>query len=93
MSPAETRHRGVDDNGEVTNLFQGEAPVHPRERRGEIYPGDRAILDNLNVSIQIHTLTLTREDQPVAANVPVLAVWVPARMARAWIYQDQPPQR
>jgi hypothetical protein len=93
MSPAETRHRGVDDDGEVTNLFQGEAPVHPRARRGEIYPGDRAIRDNPNVTIQIHILTLTRDDQPIATNVPVLAVWVPARMGRGWVDQDQPPQR
>jgi hypothetical protein len=93
MSPAETRRRGVDDNGEVTSLFQGKAPVYPRDRRGAIYPGDRAIRDNLNVTIQIHMLTLTRDDQPIATAVPVLAVWVPARMARAWVHQDQPPQR
>jgi hypothetical protein len=89
MSPASRRRRGIDENGEVTNLFQGEAPVHPRERRGEVYPGDRAIRDSDNVTIQIHTLDLTRDDQVVAENVPVLAVWVPARLARAWIAQDE----
>lgn len=89
MSPATRRRRGIDQNGEVTNLFQGEAPVHPRERRGEVYPGDRAIRDDGNVTIQIHTLDLTRDDQSVAANVPVLAVWVPARLTRSWITQDQ----
>ncbi|WP_110648154.1 Z1 domain-containing protein [Salinicola peritrichatus] len=88
ISPATRRRRGIDENGEVTNLFQGEAPVHPRERRGEIYPGDRAIRDADNVTIQIHTLNLTRDDEVVAENVPVLAVWVPSRLARAWITQD-----
>lgn len=90
MSPATGRSRGIDEDGEVTNLFQGEAPVHPRERRGEVYPGDRAIRDDDNVTIQIHDLELTRDRgrQVVAENVPVLAVWVPERMARAWIAQD-----
>jgi hypothetical protein len=88
MSPAARRRRGIDENGELTNLFQGEAPVHPRERRGEVYPGDRAIRDDDNVTIQIHTLNLTRDDQVIEENVTVLAVWVPARLARAWIVQD-----
>ena len=91
ISPATGRSRGVDENGEVTNIFQGEAPVYPRERRGEIYPGDRAIRDDENVTIQIHDLDLTRDrgSQVIARNVPVLAVWVPERLARAWIAQDQ----
>ena len=89
ISPVTGRVRGIDENGEVTNLFQGEAPVHPRERRGEVYPGDRAIRDDDNVTVQIHTLNLTRDNQEIAQNVPILAVWVPARLARAWIAQDR----
>ena len=89
ISPVTGRGRGIDENGEVTNLFQGEAPVYPRERRGEVYPGDRAIRDDDHVTVQIHMLKLTRDNQEVAQNVPVLAVWVPARLARAWIAQDQ----
>ena len=90
MSPATGRSRGIEEDGRVTNLYQGAAPVSPRERRGEIYPGDRAIRDDDNVTIQIHTLELTRDNgrQVVARNVPVLAVWVPERLARAWIAQD-----
>lgn len=88
MSSGRRRQRGVDDSGEVTNLYQGEAPVHPRERRGEVYPGDRAIRDRENVTIQIHTLDLTRADAVVAENVPVIAVWVPARLGRAWLVQE-----
>lgn len=89
ISPAKRRTRGIDENGEVTNLFQGEAPVYPRERRGEVYPGDRAIRDNDNVTIQLHTLDLTRGEQVVSDNVPVLAVWVPSRLARTWIAQEE----
>lgn len=89
MSPATGRSRGVEEDGRIINLFQGEAPVNPRERRGEIYPGDRAIRDADNVTIQIHTLELTREkgSQIVARDVPVVAVWVPERLARTWIAQ------
>jgi len=43
MSPTKRRERSIDEDGEIPNLFQGEAPVNPRDRRGEIYPGDRAI--------------------------------------------------
>jgi len=96
MSPASRRRRGIDENGEVTNLFQGAAPVLPLERRGEVYPGDSAIREDGNVTIQIHTLDLTREEggvqRVVMENVPVIAVWVPARMARGWLDQRQPGQ-
>lgn len=92
MSPAARRQRGVDENGEVTNLFQGQAPVNPPERRGEIYPGDRAIREDGIVTIQIHTLDLTQNNNVIKENVPVIAVWVPARLAVAWINQEQPNQ-
>lgn len=91
MSPRLRRRRGIDENGEVTNLFQGEAPVNPRERRGEVYPGDRAIRDNDTITVQIHTLNLTNKkndvDEIVMENVPVIAAWIPARLARGWISQ------
>ena len=92
MSPLTGRERGISGSGEVTNLFQGQAPVSPRERRGEVYPGDQAIRENGVVSIQIHMLALTSGKEIVRENVPVLAVWVPARLAIGWIGQDQPTQ-
>lgn len=91
MSPSTGRERGVDQSGEVTNLFQGEAPVHPRERRGEVYPGDRALHHPHNLTVQIHTLDITRDGAVLARSVPVLAVWVPARLARSWLAQEQQP--
>jgi hypothetical protein len=88
MSGGRRRQRGIDGDGEVANLFQGEAPVQPRALRGTVYPGDRNIRDNDNVSVQIHTLDLTRDDVVVVENVPAVAVWVPARLARAWVAQE-----
>ncbi len=88
MSGGRIRQRGVDDTGDVTNLYQGENPVVPRNLRGSIYPGDRAIRDNDNVTVQIHTLQLTQNDTPVADNVVVLTVWVPRRIAEGWLAQE-----
>jgi len=51
-----------------------------------------AILDDGTITIQIHTVSLTRDDTTVMKDVPVLAVWVPARMAREWIDRHHLPQ-
>ena len=91
ISPFEGRHRSINEDGEVANLFQGEFPVQPLERRGQVYPGDRAIRDGAKVTIQIHELALRHKQRVVARNVPVLAVWVPSRLAHDWIVQE--PQR
>lgn len=90
MSPARRRRRSVDDYGQIANLFQGEFPVQPIEQRGVVYPGDRLICDKNVVTVQIHTLDLTQEHEVVSVDVPVLAVWVPARLKRGWIFQEQP---
>ena len=96
MSSGNSRERGVGEDERITNLFQGAAPVHPRERRGAVYPGDHALHDHATVTIQIHKLDLTRgkgsAKRVIMSNVPVIAVWVPARLARGWVIQDQPVQ-
>jgi hypothetical protein len=90
MSSGLRRERGVDENGQVTNLFQGAAPVNPPSRRGEVYPGDRNIHADGKVTIQIHHLNLMRDDGSgnkvvVMNDVPVVAIWVPARLAVGWL--------
>lgn len=92
MSPSTGRERGIDVSGEVTNLFQGQAPVNPPARRGEVYPGDQAIRQDGHVTVQIHRLSLTQNGTVVHENVPVLAVWIPSRLAVGWIDQEQPGQ-
>jgi len=91
MSPAYKRERGVDANGRLKYLFQGAFPVSPLSRRGSIYPGDKEIHAADRVSIQVHWLALTEGDAVVANEVPVLAVWVPARLGVDWLVQEQPP--
>ena len=88
MSPSARRQRGVKRSGEITNLFQGASPVHPIERRGEIYPGDRQIREEDNVTIQIHTIDLTYGGNTIR-EVPIVAVWVPSRLARGWVSQEE----
>lgn len=96
MSPAASRRRRVDDGGQIVNLYQGEAPTFPRELRGTVYPGDRRIRVPDRVTIQVHSLTVTQgegaDEREIRGNVQVLAVFVPARLARPWIAQNQPVQ-
>ena len=91
MSPDKRRHRRVFPDGKISNLFQGEAPPAPPERRGQVYPGDRALYTPDTVTVQIHTLDLTVERQVVKSSVPVIAVWVPERLEVPWVSQDQSP--
>ena len=92
MSPSNSRQRKVNEDGEVSNLFQGEFPVQPRERRGEdLSWRSRTSMMMDTVTIQIRELELTHKKQVVARNVPVLAVWVPSRLAHDWIAQEHQP--
>lgn len=90
ISPNFIRQRSVNKEGKIRNLFQGAAPVNPPRLRGTIYPGDREIHDKENVTIQVHLINLIRDNEIVAEDVPVTAVWVPKRMALDWITQGQP---
>ncbi len=94
ISPAYERERSVNKHGEIITLFQGEAPVNPKEQRGKVYPGDRAIRENGTVTVQIHVLNLTRDRKIIKKDVHVVAVWIPARLGSvaSWINQEQPDQ-
>lgn len=90
MRPAIKSVRGIGEHGEIKNLFQGKHPVYPTERRGEVYPGDRDIRISDQVTVQIHRIDLAYKEGIVKEDVPVLAVWVPARLAQDWIAQNMP---
>ncbi|SXF62594.1 Z1 domain-containing protein [Klebsiella variicola] len=83
MSPNEKRVRNVD-----SYLFQGAYPA-TNARRGEIYPGDSSIKDNERVSVQMHFIDLKQGDKIIISNVPVVAVWIPGRLACSIIVQHQ----
>ena len=91
MSSTVRRRRGIDELGQIKNIFQGAYPVQ-RERRGEIYPGDMSIRNEHNVTVQIHTLDLTLDDEIEQENVPVVTVWIPERIHGTVITQHQPDQ-
>ena len=90
MSPDFPRRRTVDDNGRIRNLFQGAAPVNPPELRGSIYPGDLALHEPEDVTVQVHFVELSQDREIVARDVPVVALWIPRRMELPWLAQEQP---
>ena len=85
--------RGLDSNGKISSirrLLQGPT----RSGDGYSYPGDYEFRDADRVTVQLHMLNLTEENEAgdeitALRAVPVLAVWVPARMSSDWIVQDQ----
>lgn len=87
----ESRHRRVNAKDEIANLFQGGYPVP----QSNIYPGDRHIRGQHDLTIQIHHIDEVRQYTDdarynvIANDVPVVAVWVPREMSADWISQDQ----
>ena len=89
MSPKFKRQRSVDQNGDISNLFQGAAPVFPQHLRGSIYPGDREIRESEDVTVQLHFVDLLQNKNVVAEGVPIVAIWIPRRLDLSWIVQEQ----
>lgn len=91
MSCGVLRERMLSETGEIPNLFQGESPVYPRERRGDVYPGDRNIHHPQNVTIQIHRLSILRHQTRELAydDIASIAVWIPDGLAGDVLIQDQ----
>lgn len=93
MRPGFGGVRDVDSTGRISSirrLFQGPTRVGASGSRQYSYPGDMAFRDADCVTVQIHRYDLCREGAIVARQMPVIAVWVPARMRLDWIVQQQP---
>ena len=96
MSGGRSRERRVDDDNRLAQLFQG---PHPKadpstgQREGSIYPGDREIKASAGVTVQVHNLTVVRKigerTETIAENVPAIAIWIPADLARPILIQPQ----
>jgi hypothetical protein len=92
MSGGRNRERRVDSEdrlGNVSTLFQGANPSERSPRRGSIYPGDSAIRASTGVTVQIHTLTIIRENGELHQNIPAIAIWIPEGLARPILIQPQ----
>ena len=85
ISNGMSRQRAINDKGVISELFQGSNSIDGVQ----IYPGDREIRSQNNVTIQLHTLDLKRDNQIIAEAVRVLTVWVPSRLAKPWLVQDE----
>ncbi len=89
MSGGQKRLRTVGVDGEIKNLYQGEAPVRPVSQRGSIYPGDRNIRLRDKVTVQVHYLDLRDEEgKIVSPDTYVLAVYLPQRLAESYVVQQ-----
>lgn len=89
MSGGQPRERGASEDGRITSqLFQGANPSRG-PTQGSVYPGDRHIHGSDKVTIQIHNLNLTRgtNGPVVVENIPVMAIWIPARLGAGWLVQ------
>jgi hypothetical protein len=67
----------------IKALFQG----RNSNNNGFRYEGDAAYRAEDRVSIQIHSVDLELSGSLAAERVPILAVWVPARVAQGWYVQ------
>lgn len=87
INKEEERYRTIDsENRWRLNLFQGRSTSSDPSR----YPGDRKICVDDKLTIQIHKLKLDlKEENKTISNVPVIAIWVPRKMARGWVSQNQ----
>jgi len=73
------------ENNEIKQLFQG------RQVAAGVptYPGDRQVRADEGISIQLRYLDLGPRDNLIAQNVPHVAVWMPASIARDIVRQPQ----
>ena len=90
------RKRRLRSNDEVQQYFQGPNPARQRFARGEIYAGDRSIRDPERLTIQIHRLELTDEnDNPITnsdgqivyQDVPSITIWIPESIGKDIVRQ------
>lgn len=90
------RVRSVDENGEIQSsgaFFQGASIARGSLRQGEVYPGDREMKIEDELTVQIHLLNLKEgagQNSILAERVPAVAIWMPADMGVDTLVQDAP---
>ena len=86
MRKGDARSRGLNEDGSVKNLFQGENPNHSTGK-DVIYPGDQQLHSRDQVTFQFSRFNLHLDHEDVENDVPVMAVRVPKKMASPWMVQ------
>ena len=100
LAEGHRRRRGYepeefDDDGNVTKqgaikeLFQGRQYAGRGDQRHLTYPGDREVRGNTGLTVHMSYLDLGEPDALIADNVPHVAVYVPAALARDTLQQPQ----
>lgn len=74
---------------QIVQLFQGRQYAVINGARGISYPGDRDVRGANGITVQLSYLDLGQPSALVGQNIPHLAVWVPADMARDTLSQPQ----
>lgn len=89
MRPAvATVQRTLGDDDELVNFYQGANPsVGPNQ--GSIYPGDREVRSDSDLTVQLHEFDLaSRDGQRRYPRVHVVATHVPRQLGRDWLVQS-----
>ena len=63
------------ENGKIKQIFSGR-----NKSDADKYPGDRKIVDENNVTIQIHRLFHSNNE----GSFPVITIWIPSRLENNW---------
>jgi hypothetical protein len=87
MAGGECRRRDYTDDR--VQPFQGPQYATQNGQRVRTYPGDAQVRDDQQLTVQIHYFNIGRQNNPIAQNVPMIAVWVPPAMGRDTLVQPQ----
>ncbi len=88
MAEGQPRRRDYQDD-QIVQLFQGRQFAMINGVRDTTYPGDREVRAPNGITVQMGYLDLGQPNALIAQNVPHLAVWIPASMARDRLSQPQ----
>jgi len=88
MAEGNPRRRSYQDD-RIAQLFQGRQYATQDGQRILTYAGDRELRGSRGITVQMRYLNLGEAPALIAVNVPHIAVWVPADMARDTLMQPQ----
>ena len=86
ISQGKPRERSLSKDDEIPQLFQGANPSNMK-----VYAGDGKIRATSGLTIQIHILNILEHGtkQPIAKEVPAIALYIPKDMEANWIVQEK----